>query len=450
MALDFPNSPTTGQLFPSPAVVGVPTYRWDGTEWVAGSGGAAGTAIYVSDTPPSGVPDNSLWWQSNSGNLFIQYNDGTSVQWVLVPGGMPSGAIRYDVPQTLTAAQQAQARANIGALKKNYIINGGMMASQENGSTSLTVASAGNNMYPADQWFGQGTYAAGGVTIQQVSVATPGGSPNRIRATCTGSDASPAAGDYFDIQQRVEGLRICDLLYGSASAKNTVLQFGCRGPAGTYSIAVRNGAASRSYVTTFAISSGQANTDIVVQVPIPGDVIGTWTTDNSIGLSVNVTLMVGSTFGTSTLGSWQNGNFLGASTTTNWMVSGNTFDLFDVGIYEGSAPPPFQVPDYPAELSLCKRYFIKFGGVANGYPYIYQSVGAAAQPASGVVTFPVVMRSTPTMSKFGTWTVSNCGQPSASNPSPDGYLFYAVGTAAGVVNTYPADATCYITANARM
>jgi hypothetical protein len=33
MALDFPNSPTVGQTFPSPPQSGVPVWRWDGNEW---------------------------------------------------------------------------------------------------------------------------------------------------------------------------------------------------------------------------------------------------------------------------------------------------------------------------------------------------------------------------------------------------------------------------------
>src|SRR4029077_21032044 len=48
--------------------------------------------------------------------------------------------VRYDVAQSLTSTQQAQARANIGSLKKNYIINGAMMVSQENGATTGTVS----------------------------------------------------------------------------------------------------------------------------------------------------------------------------------------------------------------------------------------------------------------------------------------------------------------------
>jgi hypothetical protein len=33
-------------------------------------------------TPPTGAPDNSLWWDPTRGKLFVRYNDGNSVQWV--------------------------------------------------------------------------------------------------------------------------------------------------------------------------------------------------------------------------------------------------------------------------------------------------------------------------------------------------------------------------------
>lgn len=33
MALDFPASPTVGQLFPSPPTAGLPVWKWDGTTW---------------------------------------------------------------------------------------------------------------------------------------------------------------------------------------------------------------------------------------------------------------------------------------------------------------------------------------------------------------------------------------------------------------------------------
>jgi hypothetical protein len=36
MALNFPTSPTYGDLWPSPPVTGLPVWTWDGNEWVTG------------------------------------------------------------------------------------------------------------------------------------------------------------------------------------------------------------------------------------------------------------------------------------------------------------------------------------------------------------------------------------------------------------------------------
>jgi hypothetical protein len=53
----------------------------------------SGSSIFVSDGPPLSAPDNALWWDSDSGILYLRYNDGTSTQWVqaaaTVGGGLP-------------------------------------------------------------------------------------------------------------------------------------------------------------------------------------------------------------------------------------------------------------------------------------------------------------------------------------------------------------------------
>jgi hypothetical protein len=47
--------------------------------------GVSGALLTVAAAPPTGAPataNSALWWDSNGGNLFINYNDGTSTQWV--------------------------------------------------------------------------------------------------------------------------------------------------------------------------------------------------------------------------------------------------------------------------------------------------------------------------------------------------------------------------------
>lgn len=42
--------------------------------------------VLIADSPPPDPNENELWWESDTGNLYIYYNDGTSSQWVQVVG----------------------------------------------------------------------------------------------------------------------------------------------------------------------------------------------------------------------------------------------------------------------------------------------------------------------------------------------------------------------------
>lgn len=63
------------------------------TQWVEATpsgGGGSSAYVIVSSTPPSisGLPEGSLYWNSNSGILYVLYNDSNSTQWVqVVPTG---------------------------------------------------------------------------------------------------------------------------------------------------------------------------------------------------------------------------------------------------------------------------------------------------------------------------------------------------------------------------
>jgi hypothetical protein len=60
-----------------------------------GSGG--GASVLVSDTLPVTPADNSIWWESDTGKMYLRYNDGTSTQWVpaTIAGGVgtPSSSL---------------------------------------------------------------------------------------------------------------------------------------------------------------------------------------------------------------------------------------------------------------------------------------------------------------------------------------------------------------------
>jgi hypothetical protein len=301
--------------------------------WLASSGGyveLSPSTVLISDTAPVGAAANSLWWESDTGITYVRYADANSSQWVAIASG---------------AAPQAP--------RKNYIINGAMMVSQENGSTAGTFA----NYYPVD-CFCLFYANAGTQTVQQVTSTTPAGSPNRIRVTVTVADAAVAAGDYCFVYQSIEGFRSHDLRYGSALAKTVTLQFGVKAPAGTYCVAFYNNNASRTYVAEYVIAGGEANTEVVKTITLTLDTGGTWQTGNATGLTVQWTLMAGTTYQTAANAWTGTGTPYATSSQFNFMgTNGNVFELFDVSLTEGSVAPPFVVPDYASELQLCKRYW---------------------------------------------------------------------------------------------
>jgi hypothetical protein len=318
-----------------------------------GAGGNGGTAGSNAGAGGAG----------GSGGIWIEeYYDAISAP-------IAQGSLRYDIFQNITSDQQAIARATVGITKKNFLLNTAMMISQENGSAAGTAAA----YYPVDQ-FQMWPSNGGVVSVAQVASLTPGGSPNRIRCTVTTADASVAASDFFFISQRIEGLRISELRFGTTSAKMFILSFGVRtSVAGIYSVTFQNGAQNRTYSAEYTILPGEVNTDVIKSVILTGDQIGTWLTNNGVGLQVNWCLMTGTNYAL-TAGAWASTNQFGSPNQVNWMATnGNTFELFDVGLYEGSTAPAFMVPDYAIELFNCQRYWealsinALYGATINDY-----------------------------------------------------------------------------------
>lgn len=87
MAFDFPNSPTIGQIASGPGI----QWQWDGAKWVVMGGSTrAYNNITITSIPPTSPAAGDLWWNTNDGNLYIFFNDGTSSQWVVANSSNPS------------------------------------------------------------------------------------------------------------------------------------------------------------------------------------------------------------------------------------------------------------------------------------------------------------------------------------------------------------------------
>lgn len=362
MGFNFPASPAIGDLYPLTPTSGIPQYTWDGVSWVM-KGGTGGPVCYIGDTPPANAPDGAFFWESDTGTLFIKYNDGDSSQWVQA---------------SPNAADYAAILAQAGAIlrPRNRIVNAAMQHGQQNGFTAGTVA----NYYMADQWMLGFNLSGGAVSAALVQSTTPNGSQNRLRITVTTALATLTANDFVIFTQNLEGSRVADFRWGTSAARQVILRFGFKGPAGVYSANLTmSPTALRSYIANFTITAAQANLDTEQVFIIPGDIAGAWPTGNVAGIGLRICFATGSA--TQGVLGWQAANILGTSATSNGLaVAGNVFELFDVGLYldaNNGVPPKWEMPDLPSELALCKRYWEKQNGfVASGQCYSATGVQA--------------------------------------------------------------------------
>jgi hypothetical protein len=285
---------------------------------------------------------------------------------------------------------------------RNRIINGDMGINQRGGTVNNTAAA---NTYGVDRFAMYGADASK-MSAQQ-STTAPTGFVNSWLITSSAA-TTPSAAQPYGIRQVVEGRNISDLGWGTANAKTITISFWVRSSiTGTYALSLFNrDAPNRSYVATYTISS--ANTFEYKTITIAGDTSGTWDTDNGQGIQVWWDLGSGSNFN-ETAGSWVSALKVRTSGSSNWVgTSGATFYITGVQLEVGSVATSFERIDYGRELQLCYRYFYKYenttgGGVPLSVWQAYSSTGAFGN----IITFPVVMRATPTASTSGTFILFN-------------------------------------------
>lgn len=324
----------------------------------------------------------------------------------------PTGAL------TAARAQNVQDKAGTLALAetsdrhgfKNLLHNGRVLVDQRATLTTPSTVTTATPTYGPDGWLGNKTNATMVATIGKVAVVnTPMvGSLDACKLNVT-TLASVAAGDSLSIQRRIEGTFFRRCNFGTAQAATVYVSFWAEASAtGTFSVSLRNGAAARSYVTNFTITS--ANTRQLFQTTIPGDTSGTWATDTTNAAFLDITAAVGATFQT-TAGAWQAGNFFGTSSATILNNLVGSISISD--LYLGTEPIGTATSDWPhvphdVEERRCKKYYWKTfpmatapaqnAGIANAV--FLRTISAGTANCALTVIFAVRMRSTPTLISY--------------------------------------------------
>jgi hypothetical protein len=278
---------------------------------------------------------------------------------------------------------------------KNRIINGDMVISQRNGTSSVTAV---DGQYTVDR-FAAGVSQTGKLTWQQNagSVTPPVGFTNYLGVTSTSAYSSLST-DYFFIIHRIEGFNVADLAWGTANARTVTLSFWVRSSlTGTFGGALRNSATNRGYGFNYTISA--ANTWEQKTITIPGDTTGTWLTNNGVGIEVDINLGTGSTYSVAA-GTWTAGNYVSATGSQSVVgTNGATFYITGVQLERNTTATPFEWIPYGTELALCQRYYQLVSALFGG--------GNSSTQAAIQATFQVPMRAAPTLGTQGVIQLSD-------------------------------------------
>lgn len=277
---------------------------------------------------------------------------------------------------------------------KNKLINGDMRVDQRNAGASVSVPTATSQAFITDRWFVQNLGSNSNTFTCQQSTDAPAGFKNSLLIT-NGTGVATVSSDSRLLAQYIEGLNIIDLAFGTASAKGIVVSFQVKSSlTGTFSGCILSNAGDQVYGFTFTISS--ANTWTPVAVSIPGSTTGTWPTDNTTSMRLQLNLGSGSSSLQPTANVWaSSGGSRGVQGTVNLSeTTGATFRITAAQIEVGTVATSFDFRSYGTELALCQRYYFKVATSASN-----ASLGAGfandATRARIFVPFAVEMRTDP-------------------------------------------------------
>jgi hypothetical protein len=307
-------------------------------------------------------------------------------------------------------ADQVDAVLFTGSSSGNLLINGAMQVSQRSAVGTAVTGITASGYYTADRW---NTFANTLGTWTQTTIAdapTGSGFRNSLKLACTTADASPAAGDYLILQQRIEGQNLQAVRKGTASAQTLTLSFWVKSfQTGIFIVELEDTDNTRSCSKSYTINV--SNTWELKTVTFPADVTGAFDNDENSSLRVNWWLGAGTTFTSGTLATtW------GATVSANRAVgqtnlassTSNTFFVTGTQLTVGSVATPFEFKSFGETLRDCQRYYEKSYimttaiGTATEVNAIMNRYGSFTGVLHANGSFQQVKRALPTFRPYST------------------------------------------------
>ena len=313
-----------------------------------------------------------------------------------------------------TFADLATAYGQGNALgKRNIAINGDMAISQR--ATSTTAVGATSSHYPTlDRYLYQAN-TSGRATVSQAAITDLAGFRFAQKIDVTTADTSIAAGEYFIINQMIEGFDAQRLNYGTSDAKTVTVSFYVKGTAKTY---------IAELLTTQKFTSQTFNVTTSwnrVSLTSPANTGDTVNQDNTNEFQLAIWLHAGSTYSSGTINSTWGTTSANRAVGIGSIFSSTDNELFITGlqIETGDLATPFEYESFETNLSRCQRYFRQIGTVRHQ--------GANGDPVGQTIPLEPTMRAEPSVS--GTNSTGGSHSIAGTGDFPNTQIIYS-GTAA--------------------
>jgi hypothetical protein len=379
MGINFPNAPTTNQLYPQPPVAGLPVYRWDGQKWTTQGAPATRTPVYTDGSTPMTAQLTLVAPPVNS-------TDAAAKSYV---DGNVSSAL-HDVGRNL--------------------LHNSLFNIQQRGAGPWTT-----NAYTADRWIlNVNTDAISATIVSAVDgVRTQIGDEAVqffFQNTFTGSAAATAATEIIQNIERVRRL----------AGKTVTVSF--------YAVASTAGLKLGLNVFQYFGSGGSPSAGVYAQAT--GSVVTLSATWARYSVTIAIPSAVGKTLGTNNddftqlilyLSSGANNN----ATAGNIGVQSGTVQLWGMQLEIGSVATPLEKPDPQQDLAKCQRFY----QTSIALLQVYSTAGANFDYG---ISFATPMRAAPTIA-FVSISYSSASGLTAGNISNAGFNAFANATATGTV-----------------
>lgn len=315
--------------------------------------------------------------------------------------------------------------SQFNAAGKNYVINGGFDIWQR--GTSLTPATTLFTSYQADRW---STYAAANWTVSRQATGDITNLPNIQYCARYQRNSGNTATTVLQTQNTFETVNSIPL-----AGKTVILSF-----------YARRGA-------NYSAASNVLNMYVYASTTTDANISGFAGTSQAIAVNATLTTTWQKFTGTATLptNTTQIAVY-GGYTPVGTAGAADYFEITGVQLELGSYATPFSRAGgtIQGELAACQRYYQVMGGTASQFPMATGYASAASQSPRFPISFPVQMRTAPSITKNGTWATGNTGQPIASYIGINGFAMELSSSAAGQCYAYPDSTDDTFTINAEL